>query len=259
MLENREGQRVPEVVFHTREGGQPHDVDSRAVFGGRRVVVFSLPGAFTPTCSTSHVPRYDELAPLFRARGIDEVVCISVNDGFVMEAWKRDQRARHVRFLPDGNGEFTRKMGMLVDKSDLGFGPRSWRYSMLVDDGVIVKMFIEAEVSGDPYEVSDADTMLAYLAPGASRPPDIALFTKPGCPHCARAKQLLAERALAFEDVSADHRLLRAISGRATTPQVFIDGRHIGGADELAQHLEREGAPKAQDRAAEAASPSPPA
>jgi peroxiredoxin len=163
MLENREGQRVPEVVFRAREGGQWRDVHSRDVFAGRRVVVFSLPGAFTPTCSISHVPRYEELASQFAARGIDEIVCVSVNDAFVMEAWKQDRQAHHIRFLPDGNGEFTRAMGMLVDKSDLGFGPRSWRYSMLVDDGVIVKMFIEPQVPGDPFEVSDADTMLAWI------------------------------------------------------------------------------------------------
>lgn len=238
MLENREGQRVPEVVFRAREGGQWRDISSRDVFADRKVVVFSLPGAYTPTCSTSHVPRYNELVPQLRANGIDEVVCISVNDGFVMEAWKRDQHADRILFLPDGNGELTRQMGMLVDKSDLGFGPRSWRYSMLVDDGVIVKMFIEPDKPGDPFEVSDADTMLAYVAPHATRSPDIALFTKAGCSHCARAKQLLAERGLAYEDVPAEPRLLRAVSGKATTPQVFIDGRLIGGADELAEQLE---------------------
>jgi glutaredoxin-like protein len=237
MLENREGQRVPEVVFRVRERGQWREIHSRDVFADRKVVVFALPGAYTPTCSTSHVPRYNELAPLFKLHGIDEIVCISVNDAFVMEAWQRDQHADRLLFLPDGNGEFTRQMGMLVDKSDLGFGPRSWRYSMLVDDGVIVKMFIEPENPGDPYEVSDADTMLSYLDPKAARPSDIVLFTKEGCPHCARAKTLLADRTFDYEEIRATPRILRAVSGKSTTPQVFIDGHHIGGADELEQRL----------------------
>jgi glutathione-dependent peroxiredoxin len=237
MLENREGQRVPEVVFRVRENGQWRDIHSREVFADRKVVVFALPGAYTPTCSTSHVPRYNELAPVFEQRGVDEIVCISVNDAFVMEAWQRDQHADRILFLPDGNGEFTSKMGMLVDKRDLGFGPRSWRYSMLVDDGVIEKMFIEPEQPGDPYEVSDADTMLSYLDPQAARPSDIVLFTKEGCSHCARAKALLAEQGLDYEEIRATPRMLRALAGEAVTPQVFIDGEHIGGADELEQRL----------------------
>jgi glutathione-dependent peroxiredoxin len=237
MLENREGQRVPEVVFRVREGGQWRDIHSRDVFAGRKVVVFALPGAYTPTCSTSHVPRYNELAPVFKQRGVDEIVCVSVNDAFVMEAWQRDQHADRILFLPDGNGELTRQMGMLVDKSDLGFGPRSWRYSMLVDDGVIEKMFIEPEQPGDPFEVSDADTMLSYLDPQAARPSDVVLLTKEGCSHCARAKALLAERGVDYEEIRATPRMLRAMAGKTVTPQVFIDGQYIGGADELEQRL----------------------
>jgi len=140
------------------------------VFKGKRVVVFSLPGAFTPTCSTSHLPRYEELHDEFKALGVDQVICISVNDAFVMYQWGLSQNAENVFLLPDGNGEFTRKIGMLVDKSNLGFGMRSWRYSMVVDDGEISKMFIESGYEDncptDPFEVSDADTMLAYLKEG---------------------------------------------------------------------------------------------
>ncbi|MEM9453834.1 MAG: glutathione peroxidase [Myxococcota bacterium] len=237
MFENRQGQRIPEVTFRARKDGQWHDISTADVFAGKTVVVFSLPGAFTPTCSSSHVPRYDELAPLLKSRGVDEIVCISVNDGFVMDAWQRDQRATNIRFLPDGNGDFTRQMGMLVDKRELGFGPRSWRYSMLVKDGVIDKMFIEPQKPGDPFEVSDADTMLDYVDPQAERPADIVLFTKEGCSHCARAKAALEERAMSYSEVPAEPRLLRAVSGAATTPQVFIDGKHIGGADELVARL----------------------
>src|SRR5690606_7953778 len=123
-------------------------------------------------CSSSHVPRYEQLASVFRKAGVDEIICMSVNDAFVMNEWQEAQDAWNITFLPDGNGEFTEKRGLLVDKEDLGFGRRSWRYSMLVRDGVIEKMFIEPEVPGDPYENSDADTMLSYLAPGQAPPHD---------------------------------------------------------------------------------------
>jgi peroxiredoxin/glutaredoxin len=236
-LPNKEGQRIPEVTFRLRERGEKKALTTNELFAGRTVIVFALPGAFTPTCSTAHVPRYDELAPLFAAHGIDDIVCLSVNDGFVMEAWKEDQGVEHVRFVADGNGEFTEAMGMLVDKEALGFGKRSWRYSMLVKDGVIDKMFIEPEVEGDPYEVSDADTMLRYIAPQAELPPDILMFTKPGCPHCAKAKALLAERGLVYEELPATPRRLRAVSTAHSTPQIFIDGRRLGGAEDLERHL----------------------
>jgi peroxiredoxin len=162
-LANREGQRVPDVTFRTRVDGEWVDLSTRDLFAGKTVVVFSLPGAFTPTCSASHLPRFEELADAIRAHGVDDILCISVNDAFVMNAWAKDLRCSKVRVIPDGNAAFTEAMGMLVDKSDLGFGKRSWRYSMLVRDGVIEKMFIEPNVQGDPYEVSDADTMLRYL------------------------------------------------------------------------------------------------
>jgi peroxiredoxin len=143
------------------------DLTTEEVFAGKNVVLFSLPGAFTPTCSTSHLPRYEELYDEFKALGVDAIVCLSVNDAFVMFQWGRSQNASKVFLLPDGNGEFTRKMGMLVDKSNLGFGMRSWRYSMYVEDGKIEKMFVEDEFNDncptDPFEVSDADTMLNYL------------------------------------------------------------------------------------------------
>lgn len=168
--------RVPSTVFKTRVrndalgGPNPFewkDLSTDDVFKGKKVVVFSLPGAFTPTCSTSHLPRYEELYDEFQALGVDSVVCLSVNDAFVMFQWGKQQGAKNVFLLPDGNGAFTRKMGMLVDKSNLGFGMRSWRYSMFVDDGEVVKQFIEPGYDDncptDPFEVSDADTMLNWL------------------------------------------------------------------------------------------------
>src|SRR5262249_38043542 len=144
MLENREGQKVPQVTFRTRQDGDWKNVTTDDIFKGKTVVVFSLPGAFTPTCSSTHLPRYNELAPAFFANGVDAIVCVSVNDDFVMSEWAADQECENVILLPDGNGEFSAGMGMLVNKADLGFGQRSWRYSMLVKDGVVQKMFIEA-------------------------------------------------------------------------------------------------------------------
>ena len=180
-MQNREGQKVPQVTFRTRADGDWKEIHSDDIFKGRSVVLFALPGAFTPTRSSTHLPRYNELAPVFRENGIDEIVCLSVNDAFVMDAWKEDQEAENVTLIPDGNGEFSEGMDMLVDKSDLGFGKRSWRYAMLVRDGVIEKMFLEPDEPGDPFEVSDADTMLAYINPNARKPRSVSIITKPGC------------------------------------------------------------------------------
>jgi thioredoxin-dependent peroxiredoxin len=168
--------KVPDVVFKTRVrdesiGGENpfkwQDVATQEIFGGKKVVVFSLPGAFTPTCSSTHLPGYEAAYEQFKALGVDEIYCLSVNDAFVMYQWGVKLGAKNVKLLPDGNGEFTRKMGMLVEKSNLGFGMRSWRYSMLVNDGKVEKLFAEAGYSDncgtDPFEVSDANTMLAYL------------------------------------------------------------------------------------------------
>ncbi|MBK6848483.1 MAG: peroxiredoxin [Proteobacteria bacterium] len=167
---------VPDVVFKTRvrdeSVGGPNpfrwqDRTTDELFKGKRVVLFALPGAFTPTCSSTHLPGYEELFDQLRAQGVDSVICLSVNDAFVMFKWGKDLGASKVFLLPDGSGEFTRKMGMLVAKDNLGFGLRSWRYSMVVNDKKIEKMFVEAGFSdncgSDPFEVSDAKTMLAYL------------------------------------------------------------------------------------------------
>jgi glutathione-dependent peroxiredoxin len=241
MLPNNEGQRVPTVTFRTRQDNQWKDVTTGQIFAGKTVIVFALPGAYTPTCSTTHLPRYNELAPVFSTLGVDEIVCLSVNDGFVMSEWQKDQDAPNITFIPDGNGEFSEKMGMLVDKADLGFGKRSWRYSMLVKDGIIVKQFIEPEKEGDPFEVSDADTMLKYIAPAATAPEPAVIFSKPGCPHCARARALLDANGVVYEEVtlgkSVTFSTIRAVSGRGTAPQVFIGGRHVGGADDVAQYF----------------------
>ena len=237
MSKLKEGDKIPQVVFRVRENNEWKDVSSDDIFKGKNVIVFSLPGAYTPTCSSAHVPGYNELAPVFKSNGVDDIVCVSVNDTFVMNEWQKDQHADHILFLPDGNGDFSEGMGMLVDKSQLGFGKRSWRYSMYVKDGVIDKLFSEPEVDGDPFEVSDAETMLGYICPKAEKPKRVTVFSKKGCPHCARAKDLLNEKGFSYEEIELSKTVtnysLQAVSGRSTTPQIFIDGKHIGGADDL--------------------------
>lgn len=168
--------RVPNVVFKTRVrdesigGDNPfrwQDVSTDDIFKGKSVVVFALPGAFTPTCSSTHLPGYEARYDELKAKGIDEVYCLSVNDAFTMFQWGQRLGAEKVKMLPDGNGDFTRGMNMLVKKENLGFGERSWRYSMHVVDGEIKKLFSEAgqmdNCPNDPFEVSDVNTMLDYL------------------------------------------------------------------------------------------------
>ncbi len=167
---------VPNVTFHIRVrndalgGPNPFewkDISSQEIFGGKRVVLFALPGAFTPACSESHLPGYERRYDDFKRLGVDRVICLAVNDAFVMFQWAKAQNIERVFMLPDGNGDFTRLMGMLVDRRQQGMGLRSWRYSMLVDDGNIKKLFAEPDVRDNPsgvgVKVSDADTMLAFL------------------------------------------------------------------------------------------------
>lgn len=172
---NLEGSHVPHVVFKTRVRDESiaenpfrwEDKTTADIFAGKNIVLFSLPGAFTPTCSSTHLPGYAAKHDEFKALGVDEIICLSVNDAFTMFKWSKDLGNEKVFMLPDGNGDFTRHMGMLVKKENLGFGMRSWRYSMHVVDGVIKKMFIEPgfmdNCPDDPFEVSDAETMLSYL------------------------------------------------------------------------------------------------
>lgn len=174
-----EGSTVPQVTFKTRvrdesvEGENPfrwQDVTTDDIFKGKKVAIFALPGAFTPTCSTTHAPGYEAVYDQIKALGVDEVICMSVNDAFVMFQWKKNLGLEKIHFLPDGNGDFAKGMGMLVKKTNVGFGDRSWRYSMVVEDGIIKKMFVEEGFGdngeSDPFEVSDAHTMLAYLTSG---------------------------------------------------------------------------------------------
>jgi len=240
---SREGVQVPDVVLSEMRDGKVSRVSSSELFKGRRVILFALPGAFTPTCSTAHVPGYVARLNDFRSAGIDDVVCLSVNDPFVMEAWQRSEKAEGIRFVADPFAEFTEAMGMSVDHRDASLGIRSWRYSMLVADGKIDKMFIEPDVPGDPFEVSDAETLFHYLRPAEKTLGPAFLLARHGCPHCARAKELLNGRGIAFEAIYLGDELsmqgVRAASGAATVPQVFMGGKLVGGADQLAEYLEQ--------------------
>ena len=154
-----------------------------------------------------------------------------------------------MHLLPDGNAAFTRGMGMLVDKSDLNFGARSWRYSMLVRDGVIAKLFAEPDKPGDPFEVSDADTMLRYLDPSAPQPDEIAMLSREGCEFCARVKSAFSETGIVYTDISLPPlqraRALRAITGAQTTPQVFVNGKLVGDSEATLKWLASRGQPRA--------------
>ena len=169
-------QQVPEVTFHTRVrddsigGDNPYrwqDVTTKDIFANKTVLVFSLPGAFTPTCSTFQLPDFEKLYNEFRAKGVDEIYCLSVNDSFVMNAWAKGQNLENVKVIPDGSGEFTRKMGMLVHKDNLGFGMRSWRYAMLVDNEQIKQMWVEPgfedNCGSDPYGESSPQNILKTI------------------------------------------------------------------------------------------------
>jgi thioredoxin-dependent peroxiredoxin len=170
------GRRVPKVVFKTRVrdesvgGDNPFRWEDRTTddyFKGKKVVLFSLPGAFTPTCSTYQLPDFERLWPEFKAQGIDDIYCMSVNDAFVMNQWAKAQKLKHVKVIPDGSGEFTRKMGMLVNKDNLGFGQRSWRYAAVVEDGVVTQWFeepgYEDNCQSDPYGESSPQNVLKHL------------------------------------------------------------------------------------------------
>lgn len=171
--------KIPDVTFKTRvrdetiEGPNPfrwEDKTTADFFGGKRVILFSLPGAFTPTCSTFQLPDFEKLYDEFKAEGIDNIYCVSVNDAFVMNAWGKSQGLERVELIPDGSGEFTRKMGMLVAKDNLGFGMRSWRYAAIINNGSIEKVFVEDgfedNCESDPYALSSPQNILENLKAG---------------------------------------------------------------------------------------------
>jgi len=167
---------VPSVTFRTRVrdesvgGDNPYrwqDVTTKDIFSGKRVVIFSLPGAFTPTCSTYQLPGFEEGYDQIRNTDVDEVYVVSVNDSFVMNKWIKDQGVVNIKPIPDGSGEFTRQLGMLVQKDNLGFGARSWRYAAVVKDGVIEQWFEEPgrcdNCEDDPYGETSPEAVINYL------------------------------------------------------------------------------------------------
>jgi peroxiredoxin len=174
---------IPDVTLKTRirdetvEGPNPfrwQDLKVRDEFAGKKVVVFSLPGAFTPTCSNEQLPGFERLFDQFRAAGVDGIYCISVNDAFVMFHWGKSQNVQNVKLLPDGSGNFTRRMGMLIDKDHLGFGMRSWRYAMVVEDNRVTHWFEEPGINdvgsdSDPYGETSPETVLAALTGTANQ------------------------------------------------------------------------------------------
>jgi glutaredoxin-like protein len=241
-MNNAEGKKIPEIKFKIQKDNQWAELSTKEMFDNKKVIVFGLPGAFTPTCTSAHLPRYEALYNTFKENGVDEVYCLSVNDTFVMNSWAENLDVRKVKMLPDGNGELSEAVGMLVDKSAIGFGKRSWRYAMIIENGEITKMFIEPEKAGDPFEVSDADNVLDFINPKAEKPQNIVMITKPGCPHCKRAKDMLHDQGMDFEELVVGKDLsLEAMyslsQGNKTTPQIFIGEKLIGGADQLQEYL----------------------
>lgn len=163
----KEQYEVPQVEFVFRENGEFVTRTTAELFNNKRVVIFSLPGAFTPTCSAYQLPGFEEKYDEFTALGVDAIYCISVNDGFVMNAWGQDQNIEKVKLISDGNAYFTRSMGYLVNKSNLGFGQRSWRYAAVVENGIIEKIFVEDgyrdNADTDPYEASTPEAVMEYV------------------------------------------------------------------------------------------------
>ncbi len=238
------GSSVPSVDLTELRDGSVHHFTSADLFNARRVIVFALPGAFTPTCSSEHVPGYVERLKDFRGAGIDDVVCLSVNDPYVMGAWLQAEKAEGIRFIADTFGQFTDGMGMSIDHGKASLGVRSRRYSMIVDNGRIEAMFVEADEAGDPFKVSDADTMWKYLRPDYERAGSAFMLARHGCSHCARAKALLVSSNIPYEAMYLGEGLtmqgVKAASGAVTVPQVFMGGELIGSADQLATYLNKQ-------------------
>ncbi len=233
------GQRLPSTLLLNVCEGEHVAQKSDDFFRGKRVILFGLPGAFTPICSTSHLPRFEALASEFLHAGVDAIVCIATNDCFVLDVWRKQLGIQHVKFVSDPSGAFTAAMGLLVASDTLG--TRSRRYSLVALDGVVEQFYIEDESGNDSLTVSDADTLLAAIT-GKPKPPAVLLFAVNGCPACERAKELLDRQGLRYEIIligtDINVQALRAATGQNKLPQVFIDGRYVGGYDQLQQHFE---------------------
>lgn len=156
----KEGDKLPDASMFTMADGRPKKVSTADLFAGKKVVVFAVPGAYTPTCSLAHLPGFVAYADKIKAKGVDSIVCLSVNDAFVMDSWGKDKNAEELLMVGDGNGDFTRAIGLEMDGSGFGLGSRSQRYAMIVEDGVVKKLNVEA---GGKFEVSKAEAILEAL------------------------------------------------------------------------------------------------
>ena len=156
----KEGDKLPEATLHTMQDGKPQAVTTADLFGGKKVVLFAVPGAFTPTCSQAHLPGYVVNADAIKGKGVDSIVCLSVNDAFVMGAWGDQSNADEILMVGDGNGDFTEKVGLQMDGSGFGLGPRSQRYAMIVEDGTVTKLAVE---EAGQLKVSAAEAILEAL------------------------------------------------------------------------------------------------
>jgi glutaredoxin-like protein len=240
-----EGRTIPDVELHVLDGdGRFRVVRAADLFGRGTTVIFTPSHPSSLGCSDSRVPRFQQLAGELHSHGVDRIVCVAVNDPAAVGRSAREQHAEGIAIVADVEGCFTGALGMLVDGGGSAPGTRSRSYSALVRDGAVVKAFVDPETEGAPLTVSDADTMLRYLDPATTTLRSVALLARHGCPHCERARRLLADHGFRFEAIELNEHItlqaVRAISGRATVPQVFVDGHHVGGADELAAWLEQD-------------------
>jgi glutaredoxin/glutathione-dependent peroxiredoxin len=153
------GARIPEATLNVMQDG-PKPITTAEIFAGKRVVLFSVPGAFTPTCSARHLPGYVEHAEAFKAKGVDQLACVAVNDAFVMDAWGKSQNSGEIQMLADGNGNFAKALGLELDASKFGMGLRSQRFALVANDGVVTHLFVEAP---GEFKVSAADHVLANI------------------------------------------------------------------------------------------------
>lgn len=230
---------IPEMVFHLRENAEWKVKHTHELFSGKRVVLFALPGAFTLTCSLLHLPGYEELYEEFKASGVDELYCLSVNDGFVMNAWAEKQEIKKVKMLPDALAKWTKSLNLEVESAELGL--RSKRYALIIDDKEIVESFIEEDNKN--LGISSAKKVLQYLNPSIILPSNVVIFTFPECIHCFRAKEMLKTHGIKYSEQvfnkDFDFNTLKALGG-GKIPQIFIDGEHLGGESELKKWLEGE-------------------
>jgi len=234
------GRPFPDVTL--RLADPPHEkIGSRAFVAGERVALIGLPGAFTPTCTGLHVPRFEELADDLADAGVERILCTAVNDAFVMDAWRRALGTTRIEYAGDGNGDLHRELGLLRDMREDGMGERARRYTMLIRDGTIERAWIEPDEEGDPFEVTTADVMLQYLRPEA-HPLDVMVFTRPDCAWSRRALQALDAAHIPYRTAEVGPRGLRGVAGSQTTPQVFVGGQHIGGCEDLEAWLRKRAA-----------------